>query len=63
VYTGVKLPEGGELGEEGELGEVEMFIEMPRASKNKLVLIGLGRPKYVVGCTSSMCECRCSGRL
>jgi hypothetical protein len=56
------LAAGGEEGEVGEVGE-EMFIEMPRASKNKLVLIGLGRPKYVVGCTSSMCGCRCSGRL
>ena len=40
-----------------------MDIFKPRASIIKLEAIGLGRPKYVVGCTSSMCACRCSGRL
>jgi hypothetical protein len=33
------------------------------ARRLKVVLIALGRPKYVVGCTSSTCGCKYSGRL
>lgn len=51
--------DGGGMGEEVDI--VRLMPRMPRI--NEFVLIGLGRPKYVVGCTSSMCLCKCSGRL
>ena len=67
VSTGVgapgalEFPEGVEPIETLTLSSPGRITPMLR--EWKVVLIALERPKYVVGCTSSMCECRYSGRL
>jgi hypothetical protein len=49
------------LAERGTPGSGSVMETLAR--RLKVVRIALGRPKYVVGCTSSTCACKYSGRL
>ena len=47
----------------GASAEVDTLLADAVSSMRKVVRSALGRENIVVGCTSSTCPCRCSGRL